>query len=152
MSGIFTIRELSIWSTEAACVTPLRWLIPAELWNYSTSVSPSLDIILTTPQQVINQSSVNHHEQSDLSLRPPPGLRCSHLCWRGLHGDSIRPKIVLWKCDSKWDWVTLTSWKCLTCSCYRSAACECDPSCLWSRHHCRRIHPRTGHLLPCHSG
>ena len=34
------------------CVTP-RWLIPAELWNYSTSVSPCLDIILTTPHLTV---------------------------------------------------------------------------------------------------
>ena len=37
-------------------VTP-RWLIPAELWNYSTSVSSSLDIILTTPNKSIHNKS-----------------------------------------------------------------------------------------------
>ena len=100
----------------------------------------------------INQFTINQHEPSDLSLHPPPGLRLPHLCWGRLHGLSIRPKIVLWKCDCKWEWVTQKSWEISNLPCYRSAACEYHPGCLWGRHHCWRIHPWSGHLLPCHSG
>lgn len=120
MSGIFTIREQSIWAARASVSRHDDWF----LLNCEIIQPQSVPVLISSWPHLINQSTINQHEPSDLSLHPPPGLCYPHLCWGRLHGLSIRPKIVLWKCDCKWEWVTQMSWG-------KYLICLLQICCLW---------------------